>query len=210
MNVIIPAAGAGTRLIPYTLNRPKPLVCVNGQPILGRILDKIQKIDYNKIVIVVGYKKEKIIEYIKTNYGNLDIEFVEQKQKFGLEHAIWCAKKYFTEDTLITVSDVIIQTYDFDRSNNTLFVGYSYTPENYGTIINDKIVEKPKNSQSNLVLTGQYYFKDGEFINRLNKMLKTGIMPLANILNEMKYKLHHVNWWDFGNFDEFHKNYLSV
>jgi len=89
---IIPAAGAGTRLKPLTHTIPKPMVHVAGKPIIGHILDQMEGA-VERVVIVVGYMKEKLIDYVEKNYKNkFKIDFVEQKEQMGLGHSIWVTK----------------------------------------------------------------------------------------------------------------------
>ena len=45
MKAVIPVAGTGSRLRPFTLTMPKTLVPVAGKPILGHILDKVVALD---------------------------------------------------------------------------------------------------------------------------------------------------------------------
>ena len=49
------AAGFGSRLVPITLNTPKPLVLVNGKKIIETLLDAVIKAEIPEIIIVTGY-----------------------------------------------------------------------------------------------------------------------------------------------------------
>ena len=55
---IIIAAGFGSRLVPITLERPKPLVVVNGIRIIDTLLDALLNKGIEEIYIIRGYKKE--------------------------------------------------------------------------------------------------------------------------------------------------------
>ena len=55
---IILAARFGSRMVPVTLDRPKPLVRVNGVRIIDSIIDSLLEAGINDITIVRGYKKE--------------------------------------------------------------------------------------------------------------------------------------------------------
>lgn len=59
---VILAAGFGSRMVPATLDRPKPLVTVNGVRIIDTLLDALTAADVTDITIVRGYKKEKFNE----------------------------------------------------------------------------------------------------------------------------------------------------
>jgi len=75
MKAVILAAGIGYRLLPYTKNIPKALIKINNKPILGYILDALIKNNINDIIIVVGYKKEKIFDFFWCNmlFNNFSI-----------------------------------------------------------------------------------------------------------------------------------------
>ncbi len=64
MKAAILAGGFGKRLRPYTSDRPKPLVEVAGKPILVWQIEWLKKYGFDEIVLLVGYLKERIIEYI--------------------------------------------------------------------------------------------------------------------------------------------------
>ena len=52
------AAGFGSRMVPITLNTPKPLVLVNGKKIIETLLDAVAKAEIPEIIIVTGYLSE--------------------------------------------------------------------------------------------------------------------------------------------------------
>ncbi|MFR6258106.1 MAG: NTP transferase domain-containing protein, partial [Anaerovoracaceae bacterium] len=66
MQAIILAAGMGKRLKNLTQNNTKCMVEVNGVTLIDRMLHQIEKCNVSRIVIVVGYEGEKLINYINT------------------------------------------------------------------------------------------------------------------------------------------------
>jgi NDP-sugar pyrophosphorylase family protein len=62
MDAVILAAGLGTRLRPHTLTTPKPLLPVQGRPILDWIIGALPPVD--RLVVVVNYLAEQIDEYL--------------------------------------------------------------------------------------------------------------------------------------------------
>jgi len=77
-NVIIMAAGLGNRMLPLTLKTPKPLLKVNGTPMIETIIDAIlSKRKIKHIYIVVGYKKEQF-NYLSKKYNN--VSFIENNE----------------------------------------------------------------------------------------------------------------------------------
>ena len=72
MKVVILAGGFGTRLSEYTKSIPKPMVNINGKPILIHIMDHYSKYGYKDFYLALGYKGNFIKRYFqknkKTNY----------------------------------------------------------------------------------------------------------------------------------------------
>ena len=91
MQALIPAAGRGTRLGSLTDDRPKPLVDIAGQPLIGRILEGIARVGIDEAVIVVGYQRDRLVEALGTQYGGVSLTYVVQKEQLGLAHAHECA-----------------------------------------------------------------------------------------------------------------------
>ena len=71
MKAIIPVAGAGTHLRPFTYTQPKALIPVAGKPIIKYIIDDLCSNGITEFVFIVGYLGDKIIDYIQNNYSNL-------------------------------------------------------------------------------------------------------------------------------------------
>ena len=61
---IVLAAGFGSRMMPATKDRPKPLVAVNGVRIIETLLDALTAAGITDITIVGGYRKEKFLELL--------------------------------------------------------------------------------------------------------------------------------------------------
>jgi choline kinase len=70
---VILAAGAGRRLAPMTDDRPKPMVEIDGEPILRRMLAGLAGAGFSDIVIVTGHRAELIDDFLDVNAGGLEI-----------------------------------------------------------------------------------------------------------------------------------------
>jgi choline kinase len=64
MKVVIPAAGLGERLRPYTAQRPKCMVDVAGVPIIERLLGQLCDLDVELAVCVLGYRSEMVVDFV--------------------------------------------------------------------------------------------------------------------------------------------------
>ncbi len=112
MQAIILAAGMGKRLGELTKNNTKCMVEVNGVKLIDRVLTYLSHLDLKRIVIVVGYKAENLVNYIENQYGNLNVEFVENPiyDKTNNIYSLALAKDKFKEDdTLLLESDLIYE-----------------------------------------------------------------------------------------------------
>ncbi len=114
---IILAAGAGTRLRPYTDNFPKCLAPVNGVPILVNALTHLAEVGILEAVIVVGHQKEKIYELVGTTFGRMTITYIEAERYATTNniYSLWLARKHLVEDLLLLEADVFFERQLLDR-----------------------------------------------------------------------------------------------
>lgn len=114
------AAGFGSRMVPITLNTPKPLVLVHGKRIIETLLEAVVEAGIPEIIIVVGYLGEQF-EILKKKYPN--ITFVENKLyneannissadliKDRLENA------YVLESDLVLYNKKLIRKYEYQSN----------------------------------------------------------------------------------------------
>jgi glucose-1-phosphate thymidylyltransferase len=179
MNVIIPLAGFGTRLRPHTYTKPKPMINVAGKPMLGHLLDKLNGLNIEEIVFVVGYLGEQIETYVSANY-DFKAHYVEQKELLGQAHAIYLAKDLVDGPTLILFVDTLFEAnlnqLNQEKSDGVIYVKEVEDPRRFGvTLVNEegtitRLIEKPDSMEDNLAVIGLYYVKD---IQRLMSAIKT-------------------------------------
>lgn len=85
---VILAGGAGTRLKPFTLNNPKPMVPVNRKPFLEYLINLLKKNGIKEIIILTGYFGEKINSYFGDgkNFGiKIKYSYTPFRDFFGME-----------------------------------------------------------------------------------------------------------------------------
>jgi glucose-1-phosphate thymidylyltransferase len=166
MRAIIPVAGVGSRLRPFTFTLPKVLLNVAGKPILGHILDKIIRDGITEATIVVGHMSEKIQEFLASTYPDFGVQYVEQEERRGLGHAIYLSRNTIADDEplLIILGDTI---FDVDLGPvlsggvSALGVKAVDDPRRFGVAVVDnglitRLVEKPEQPVSNLAVVGLY------------------------------------------------------
>jgi len=114
------AAGFGSRLVPITLNTPKPLVLVNGKRMIETLLDAVVKAEIPEIIIVTGYLSEQF-EILLKKYPN--IKFVENK-KYNEANNISSAylvrdkfrNSYVLESDLCLYNQNLIRKYEYQSN----------------------------------------------------------------------------------------------
>jgi len=130
MKALILAAGEGIRCRPLTLARSKVMLPVANRPILEYIIRALAQNDINEIILVVGYKKERIMDYFRNGIDfGVKISYVEQQAQLGTAHAIKLAEQMINEKFLVlngdnlvdkgTISEIINrdqETYHFSQS----------------------------------------------------------------------------------------------
>ena len=111
MQAIILAAGMGRRLGELTKENTKCMVPVNGVRLIDRLLGQLSQLNLNRIIIVVGYQGQKLMDYIGHRYdGKLKIEFAENPiyDKTNNIYSLSIVKdKLQEDDTLLIESDLI-------------------------------------------------------------------------------------------------------
>ena len=226
MKVIIPAAGIGKRLRPYTHTKPKPMVNVAGKTIIGHILEAL-KGHVRDVILIVGYQKEKLIDSVTSKFSeDFNFTFVEQKERLGLGHAIYMAREAAGgDDILINLGDEIFgidygDLLDHHHSDNALggILGTKVVdkPQHYGIVEEEngsitRLVEKPKEPISNTAIAGVYLIRNASLLfGILDEMIsdqrtgKGGEFQLTDALQEMinrgeKFVTFNIDeWYDCG------------
>ena len=106
MRGIIPAAGEGKRLKPYTNAVPKELMLIGNKPIIEYIIEGLKIAGIDEIVIVLSKGKYAIIDYLGSGEAlGVDLTYVIQDKKEGLAKAIECAKHLINESFVVVNGD---------------------------------------------------------------------------------------------------------
>ena len=114
MQALMLAAGKGSRLGRYTKDNTKCMLEVNGKTLLERCIDALKEANINKLILVLGYKKENVINYINENELNkkIDIEYVfnDDYDITNNIYSLYIAKDIFAkDDTILLESDLIYE-----------------------------------------------------------------------------------------------------
>jgi mannose-1-phosphate guanylyltransferase/phosphomannomutase len=174
MKAIILAGGFGTRLHPFTLKYPKPMIPLVNKPVLAHILDLLKYHLFSDVVITVHYLSEQIQDY----FGNgsslgLTLRYAVEERPLGTAGSIKNAQPYLDDETFLVISGDIITNIDLSRAIYfhrqkqalaTVVVKDVVNPHEYGVVVTDQngrirqYLEKPDRQSiiSNRANTGIY------------------------------------------------------
>lgn len=110
MQGMILAAGLGSRLAEHTKDKNKCMVEVNGKSLIKRQIEALKEAGIEKIIIVCGYKKEELKNYILTEFSDSNIIFVENNDynKTNNIYSLYLAREYLVKhDTILLEGDLI-------------------------------------------------------------------------------------------------------
>lgn len=105
MKFILLAAGQGKRLRPYTDFVPKCMVKFNNKSIVDYILDTASNFNFDKTIIVNGYKKEVLEEHLKDK--NITFYTNDNFENSNMLASLFYAENEFDDDIIISYSDIV-------------------------------------------------------------------------------------------------------
>jgi glucose-1-phosphate thymidylyltransferase len=172
MRIIIPMAGLGTRLRPHTHSKPKPLLQVAGKTVLDHVLDKLEGLQIEEVVFIIGHLGDQIKQHIDDHY-DFPASYVEQHEPKGQAHALYLAREYLVGSVFIIFVDTIFEAdlgfLEKTKADGVIFVKEVEDPRRFGVVTVEEgyitgFVEKPEQPVSNLAIVGLYYIKDSALL----------------------------------------------
>ncbi|MCF7861613.1 NTP transferase domain-containing protein [Candidatus Woesearchaeota archaeon] len=196
MKAIIMAAGASTRTHPLTVNIPKPLLPVMNKPIIMHSLDALKAIEsIDEVIIIVGFKKEMIMERLGDEYEGMKITYVVQEKPEGTAQAVMLAKEHITDNDSDSHPRFVIMNGDdlffgIEECAKQICVQGKHVENlsSYGALIKEgehlrEIIEKP-NMKEGLANTGLYVFESDFFDCLQVDKSPRGEFELPDAINE--------------------------
>ncbi len=178
MDVVILAAGRGTRLLPLTATRPKPMVPLLNRPLMDYGMARLQKIKANRIIILVDYLGHHIVSRYK-DWDGYEVLFTEKNEPLGTAGAVGVVAEDLHDTFLVLSGDVLadldlqalLQFHQEMGAEATMALSRVDDPSQYGIAVLDddgrvtRFLEKPPRAKafSNLVNAGIYVFEPGAF-----------------------------------------------
>jgi NDP-sugar pyrophosphorylase family protein len=167
MDAIILAAGLGTRLRPHTLTTPKPLLPIQGRPILDWTLGALPR-SVERVIVVVNYLAEQVEEFLKKQQHFANCVAVKQELPRGTGDALRsCRGKVAADRFLVLNGDDLYGAADLDalcQKPAGLLVHPVDEPKKFGVVFSrsdgtlERMVEKPDLSGRQMANIGAYLF----------------------------------------------------
>ena len=182
MKIVLPVAGNGLRLRPYTENVPKCLLPVAGKTILDWIVDDSLCLKPSETIFITGYKAETVDSFLTKRPAWGKTRTVIQSNPQGLGEAISLALPYVDDDEplLIILGDTLFEA-DLNilksADQNILYTFKVEDPRRFGVAVTDpdgritQLVEKPQEFVSDEAIVGIYYIKDTKVLKESLKYL---------------------------------------
>ncbi len=166
MQAVILAAGHGTRMEELTHAVPKPMLDLEGKPLLEYKFEALPD-DIDEVVVVVGYLGNVIQGYFGSRYKEKNITYVEQKEMNGTAGALWQAQSVLHDRFLVMMGDDLYVQEDIeacikDGDAWRLLVQEISEMHRAGSIELDEnalitnIIEGDKNKEKGLASTNMY------------------------------------------------------
>ncbi len=226
MKGVILAAGKGSRLYPVTHHIPKPLLPLANRPTLFYAFDRLKEMGITEICVVVGENENAMRAALGDGSSEgVNLSYVRQTEPKGLAHAVSFAQEFVGQDDFVLyLGDAI-----YDRSlapfadqfrdggcANLNLVKPVEDPSRFGVANVEggkivKLVEKPKQPESNLAMAGLYFFGpqiwevlpklqpswrgEYEITDAIQLLIDEGNLVLAGI--------YAGEWFDTGTLDSF-------
>tara|TARA_A100001234_G_scaffold95269_1_gene83983 strand:+ start:907 stop:1779 length:873 start_codon:yes stop_codon:yes gene_type:complete len=228
---IILCGGTGSRMFPVTKAVNKQLLPVFDKPMFYYPLSLMMLSGIKEYIFVINRYQEKNFKNALGNTEDLGIKinYIIQSEPRGLPEAFILSEKLIKNEAIAMIlgdnffygnmlSPIIKNSFKKDKGCN-IYLYPSNNTSAYGVVEFDsknkikRIIEKPKKTNSNLVITGLYVFdrKVSDYAKNL-KPSKRGEIEIVDLINiyKKKNKLNVIKlgrgsaWMDVGNFDDLH------
>lgn len=179
MKGVIPAAGKGTRMEPFTNAYPKELLPVGEKAVIEHAINDMKEAGITDICIVVGWKQHAILDYLGSGKDlGVHITYVVQDKRDGLAGAVKAAENFVGDESFAVVlgdnyvddKEALKDLVEFHEEEDMDATIGSFRPDDvtsYGIIdpgeenLVENLVEKPSegDAPSNIAISGMYVFE---------------------------------------------------
>ena len=174
MKAVVLAAGEGARMGPVTASEPKVMIPVGNRPILEHVVRALVDEGVHDIVLVVGYRRERIMSYFQDGKAfSARIEYAVQNKQLGTAHSLLEARAKISGPFLVLNGSNLIDRQAISDligrgAGPSVLITESENPSKYGVALLSgdriaRIVEKPREPVGNLINTGAYSLDESIF-----------------------------------------------
>jgi len=195
MKAVILAAGEGIRLRPFTYSRPKGMLRIANKPILEYAIESLVSNGIHDIIMVVGYKRERIMSYFEDGKElGVKIKYLTQAKQLGTAHALRAVKSQIDSEFLVLPGDNFIEPkliteFLEGRGKVSMLLTESNVPSKYGVVklvdnLVEEIREKPNVSERSMISTGIYCLPPQVF-DYIEMLANMGKHDLTSVMQQM-------------------------
>ncbi|MFX0169724.1 MAG: nucleotidyltransferase family protein [Candidatus Hodarchaeota archaeon] len=211
---VIPAAGKGKRIRPYSEKVPKPMIQVLGRPILAHVIDRCKAAGIRNIIIVVNPDSQVVEDFFGDgNNFDVSIEYIKQPKPEGIGQAVGLTEGVVDTPFVVYLGDELYLDSDhtgfiqsFDDTSCAAAIGLLRVDDeelirkNYSVELDPDshiikhLVEKPSIITNNILGCGSYIFDDTVFeaIRKTPRSKKNEIeiTDTLNTIRELGYDVY--------------------
>ena len=219
--VVIMAGGKGVRLEPFTKILPKPLIPINGKPIIEYIIEKFLDYGIKEYYLSVNYKSRILKAYFEESDKEYQTKFIEENSPLGTAGSLKLLKDKINKPFFVTNCDMIIDVnlndfYNFHKANNNII---SFVTSKKKQIIPYGICNLDENGKFDNITEKHYstFFVNVGLYLVDPKILE--IIPsndqyhMTDLINKCKENGHNIgifpiiedSWLDIGQWSEYKK-----
>jgi len=214
--------GLGERMQPFTLTNNKVMLSIGEETLLDIHLEAFRQSQVERIILISNSKYMPVIQHINEHYPDLEFELIIEETPNGTVNALKLARdsiekkqvyvRFGDNFTSEITSDIINKSAPRNNDFNgvVIFTKWHKNPQLFGVCQFDegggitRIVEKPTEPPSNIVVGGLYYFDRDltSYIDRIPEDSDGSIVDILNLyilestVNEVR--VNQTGWMDCG------------
>lgn len=205
MKTLILCGGKGTRAYPHTIEMPKPLLEVRGQPILQHVMELYAAQGFTDFVLAAGFKHELVADFARTLPGSWRIDVVDSGEETNTGGRIWFCRERLGDTFFATYADGLgdvdlrsLAAYHHSHPGSATITTVPL-PSQYGTLVigHDGRVqhfrEKPQ-LKDHWINAGFFVMDRRVFDHWSGEDLEREVLPALGRASEL-YAYRHEGFW---------------